>query len=211
MQRPSVKMRRLLGSKSWLRTHSSSSHLRRSLNLRTRTADLLVRADRVGDPELTFWATNQQLTIATCSADIDQIDRTFDKLGHLSVQLNLPNTSWTYAWTSAAQAIVSGDFAQAEELTRKALSIGTEASEPDAVGNFGAQLMVVNWQRGTLAEMLPLIEQVAAEFPHLPVYVAALSMAYVEAARKETLSRSLLKFSGGHSSFRLLPDRTLRV
>ena len=26
-----------------------------------------------------------------------------------------------------------------------------------------------------------------------------------------TLSRSLLKFSGGHSSFRLLPDRTLRV
>jgi hypothetical protein len=26
-----------------------------------------------------------------------------------------------------------------------------------------------------------------------------------------TLPRSLLKFSGGHSSFRLLPDRTLRV
>ena len=28
---------------------------------------------------------------------------------------------------------------------------------------------------------------------------------------EQTLSRSLLKFSGGHSSFRLLPDRTLRV
>jgi hypothetical protein len=27
----------------------------------------------------------------------------------------------------------------------------------------------------------------------------------------KTLSRSLLKFSGGHSVFRLLPDRTLRV
>jgi hypothetical protein len=26
-----------------------------------------------------------------------------------------------------------------------------------------------------------------------------------------TLPRSLLKFSGGHSSFRRLPDRTLRV
>jgi hypothetical protein len=30
-------------------------------------------------------------------------------------------------------------------------------------------------------------------------------------AVSETLPRSLLKFSGGHSSFRLLPDRTLRV
>ena len=28
---------------------------------------------------------------------------------------------------------------------------------------------------------------------------------------KKDVSRSLLKFSGGHSSFRLLPDRTLRV
>ena len=28
---------------------------------------------------------------------------------------------------------------------------------------------------------------------------------------RTTLPRSLLKFSGGHSSFRLLPDRTLRV
>jgi hypothetical protein len=28
---------------------------------------------------------------------------------------------------------------------------------------------------------------------------------------QRTLPRSLLKFSGGHSSFRLLPDRTLRV
>ena len=31
------------------------------------------------------------------------------------------------------------------------------------------------------------------------------------AQKPPTLPRSLLKFGGGHSSFRLLPDRTLRV
>ena len=34
---------------------------------------------------------------------------------------------------------------------------------------------------------------------------------YASFSITETLSRSLLKFSGGHSSFKRLPDRTLRV
>jgi tetratricopeptide (TPR) repeat protein len=164
-------------------------------DLRKRSIDLLIRAERVGDADLMFWATNQQFTIATCSADADGMDRTFKLLERQAAQLNLSNTSWAFAWTSATRSIIKGDFEPAERLSAIALQLGTEIREPDAPSNYGAQIMMVNWQRGTLRDIIPLIEQFAASARHMPVFVAALALAHAEVDQTEPAMKLLGDFA----------------
>jgi DNA-binding SARP family transcriptional activator/tetratricopeptide (TPR) repeat protein len=163
--------------------------------LRGRSADLLAIAERVGDAELTFWATSQLLMLATCVADIDEMDRTFDLLEQQASELNLPNTSWTFTWISAARALTLGEFERAVTLANRALEIGVEMSEPDAMANFNAQFMNVSLQRGSLHEIIPLIEAVAADISNLPVFVAALCLAYVETDQTNRASELLHEFA----------------
>ena len=76
-----------------------------------------------------------------------------------------------------ARALIAGDTDRAEQLATEALQIGTDGGQPDAVIVFGAQFMIVSILRGTLSELVPLIEQTVADSPNgLPVFIAALAM-----------------------------------
>ena len=57
---------------------------------------------------------------------------------------------------------------EAEQLATEALQIGTDSGQPDAAIFFGAQLVDVSFQRGTMGELVPLIEQMVADNPGLP-------------------------------------------
>ena len=57
------------------------------------------------------------------------------------------------------RALIAGDTDRAEQLATEALQIGTDGGEPDAAVIFGGQLMIVSVQRGTMGELVPLIEQ----------------------------------------------------
>jgi hypothetical protein len=133
------------------------------------------------------------------------VDRCLEFLGQQALLLNRPTTSWCYSYTSATRALIAGDTELAEELATKAFNIGSEGSEPDAPTFFGTQLMMVNWQRGTLAEIVPLIEQFAAELTAIPAYLAALGVAYVEVA--ETNKARLLLERFGAQDFQLPLDQ----
>ncbi len=118
-----------------------------------RTADSLVRAERVGDPVLLFFAVFWRADVASQAGDIDEIGslprhhrlacratRTAD------VELELHRYR-------AARALIAGDTDRAEELATDALKIGTDCGQPDASLFFGTHLIGVNQRRGTLGEL----------------------------------------------------------
>ena len=87
--------------------------------------------------------------------------------------------------TGPAVVLVSGGSVDrssnaglAEQLATDALQIGTEGGQPDATTLFGTQLAFVSWQRGTLSELVPLIEQMAAETPGIPALMAGVALAH---------------------------------
>ena len=55
--------------------------------------------------------------------------------------------------------------------------------------------MVVSIQRGTMGELVPLIEQTVADNPGLPVFAAALAVAHAEADRTDDARRLLDAFA----------------
>ena len=172
----------------------------------TRSADALLRAERVGDPLLLCTAASGRRFIAACAGDIEEMDRCLEIKRPLVEQLDQPFLNWVHTLQRTTRALIAGDSDRAEQLATEALQIGTDGGQPDAFIVFGAQIIMVNLWRGTLSALVPLIEQAIADNPGLPVFNAALALAHAEADRTEETRRLLEGFAG--MNFELPLDAT---
>jgi len=114
----------------------------------------------------------------------------------MAYQLDQPTLSWTNTFHLAKRAQIAGDTDLAEQLATEALQIGTDCGQPDAALFFGSQLLVVSAQRGSMGELIPLIEQIVDEAPAIVgVFTAALALAHAEADHSEDVRRLLEEFA----------------
>jgi class 3 adenylate cyclase/tetratricopeptide (TPR) repeat protein len=171
-----------------------------------RTNDALVRAERLGDPVLVFLAAGWRLETAARAGDIDEMDRCLEMAGSLAEQLDQPNLNWWHTYRRATRALIAGDTDRAEQLATEALQIGNDSGQADAVMFFGAQFMFVNMQRGTLSDLVPLIEQTEADTHDIaPGMIAGvLAMAHVEGDRTDDARQVLDRLAA--TDFTLSPD-----
>ena len=162
-----------------------------------RTTDALERATRVGDPALVFWAAMWRGEIAARAGDVDEFDRCIEIHGAMADRLGQPIFEWGHTFSQGMRALIAGDTNRAEELATRALQIGSDSGQPDAALIFGAQLMIVSGQRGTMKELIPLIEQMAADAPDISPWLfgSLLAKAHVEAGRFDDASRKLDEFA----------------
>jgi hypothetical protein len=151
------------------------------------TTDALVRAERLGDPVLTFLAAGWRTEVAARAGDIEEMDRCMQRAGALADQLDQPSLHWLHTYRRATRALIAGDADRAEQLATEALQFGNDSGQPDAIMLFGGQLMFVNMQRGTLSDLVPLIEQMEADTHDIaPGMIAGvLAMAHVEGDRTD--------------------------
>ena len=156
------------------------------------SAECLWHAQNLGDPTLLFLAAARRRLIAAWAGDFDETDRCMEIVASMAERLEQPTFLWYYIYTSATQAMIAGDTDEAERLAREALEIGIESGQPDAASQFGAQIMTVAAQRGTMGELAPLILQATVNLPALPAFRGALAMAYVEGDRNDE-ARSVLE------------------
>jgi class 3 adenylate cyclase len=162
-----------------------------------RTTDALVRAQRIGDPVLLFWAAWWRAETAARAGDIDEMDHCIEIQGSMAEQLSQPIFDWGHTFVCAMRAQLAGDTDRAEQLASEALQIGTDGGQPDAGIIFGAQLMIVSGQRGTMSELAPLIEQLASETPDIPrgLFASLLAKAHVEGDRTDEARYLLEEFA----------------
>ena len=146
----------------------------------SRSADALARAERLGDPVLLFQAAAARSVIAVQVGDVVEVDRCLEIARHLTSRLNQPTFSWVHAVERTTRFLIAGDTESAEQSATEALKIGTESGQPDAAVLFGAQFFGVSWQRGTLADLIPLIEQTIEQNPGFPALLGGLALAHVE-------------------------------
>jgi hypothetical protein len=171
----------------------------------TRTTDALARARHVGDPVLLFWAAGWRAVNAASAGDIDEMDRCHEIVASLAVRLDQPTLGWAHSLTRAMRAQISGDTDRVQQLATDALQIGTDTGQPDAIVFFGAQFMMVGFLRGTMGDLIPLIDQAVADNPGVPTFKAALAVAHAEAGHTEDAARLLEDF--GTADFDLPMDQ----
>jgi class 3 adenylate cyclase/tetratricopeptide (TPR) repeat protein len=170
-----------------------------------RTADALVRAERVGDPVLLFWAAVWRGDVAHRAGDLDEGDRCLNLMGALAEDLHQPTFSWTYQIWCAYRSLIAGDTDQAEQSANEALQIGTDGGEPDATIFYGGQLLYVAWQRGTVVDLIPLLDQMDADMADVPrqsIY-AAIAAAHADAGQLDEARQLLWKLAAAGFDFRM--------
>ena len=160
-----------------------------------RTAEALARAERIGDPVLLFWAAAYRALASHYAGDIEEWDRCHKITQTLVEQLDQPMLSWTDAYSRAMRAEIAGDTDQVEQWAAEALRIGTDGGQPDAAVFYGAQVTMVSWQRGTMVELIPLIEEIVAENPGIPAFRGTLARAHVEGEQFDDARHLLAEFA----------------
>ena len=171
-----------------------------------RSSEALAEADYVGDPALQFWATVDRRIAAALPGDIEEMDRCLELSEGLARKLRQPMLTWIQTYATATRILLAGDLDKAEEMATEAFQIGTEGGEPDAAGVFSAQFASICSQRGTMGDLVPFIEQAAAENPEVPGFVAALAGAHAEGDRPDEAARLLEAFAA--EGFELPVDLT---
>ena len=168
------------------------SRLERSLEW---TAEALTRAVRLGDPVLLYLAASQRANVATRAGDVDEVDRCWEIVGDLVRRLDQPPLTWEYTFHLAQRAQIAGAIDEAERLAAQALEVGLDCGQPDAETFYGVQLAATCFQRGTMGELVPLIEQMVLDSPGLPTIKASLALAYAEHDQRDDAGRMLEQFA----------------
>jgi hypothetical protein len=171
----------------------------------TRTADALARAERLGDPALLYWAAMWRYQTASRSGDIDELDRCLAIQGAMTERLGQPVFAWGHTFVKGQRAFIAGDTDRAEALANEALQIGSDSGQPDAGLIYGTQLMGVRGQRGTMNELIPLIEQLASDAPEISPWMfgSLLAKAHVEVDRTDEALGQLEAFAASGFDLRL--------
>jgi len=153
--------------------------------------EALELSELLGDPDLLFWTGAYSRLAAVQAGDFEMARRCLDTMRAVIRGLPQPTMRWVTLFNDAADALLSGDPDRAEQLATAALEIGTESGQPDAFGFYGAELIGVRRQQGRCGELVPLIEQIAAENPALPVFRATLAEGHMEAGNFDTARQML--------------------
>ena len=156
-----------------------------------RTAEALVRARRLDDPVQLFFAAGWRAFACASAGDVDEMDRCIEIAGSFAERLDQLDMYWGHTIVRVMRAVHCGDTDQAEKLATEALQIGADAGITDGAVFFGAQITFVSFQRGTMGELVALIEQMKAEAPDIRMLAGVLAMAHVESGQTDD-ARSLL-------------------
>jgi len=161
-----------------------------------RTARAMTLAKRVGDPVQIMFAAIWRQEAAIMAGDVDELDRAMEIVRELVERLDQPVLRWTYLFIRAWRALMAGDTDVADRFALESFQIGTDSGQPDAFVMYGGQLISIGLQRGTLADLVEILQQMQVDAPDVGGAVtAALTLAHSEAGNLDEVRTLLTKMS----------------
>ena len=153
--------------------------------------DALDRAESLGDPGLLFRALTGRRFTALKDGDFELGANLLERARQLSDRLREPAFLWLHAVHEATEALMLGDTVEAETRAERALRIGMDTGQPDALAFYGGQLAVARLQQGRLVELVPLLDQVILDNPDNQAFAAVRTIAYLESGDHEVAAERL--------------------
>ena len=155
------------------------------------SAEALEGAEALGDPVHVFWAAAAVRAAALQDGDFATAAGCMATMSAVSERLREPTMLWTTRFHHAADALLAGDAARAEEVAAVALQLGTDSGQPDAFAFYGGQLIWSRVQSGRVGELVPLVADSVTQNPGVAGFHAALAMAHLHAGEAAEGSRLL--------------------
>ncbi len=157
---------------------------------RAETSEAITVAEALGDPLARFFAYHWRAGVCLEAGDLDEARGWMDRELEVAHGLREPTSLWLALADRANLALIAGDLDNADRLVQETFAAG-QGTEPDAMACFAAQMTCVAFERGTLGDLAPLLQQAVADNPGVPGFRATLALAYVQAGDDEA-ARGLL-------------------
>jgi tetratricopeptide (TPR) repeat protein len=128
------------------------------------------------------------VTTALEWGDADELAAEVHAFNRLADRTQLPSLVWMTRVYRALDALLTGNFSDAEQLARAAQSYGRRAGESLATFSCTLQLLALRREQGRLGDMSDTIgafKAVADAYPNLPHLRAAVAFTYAELDRLE--------------------------
>ncbi len=139
--------------------------------------ELTALVDAAQDPARQFAAYVVELDVALELAQFGRAQTALGRITTLAAELG-PLVSWFAAYYAASWAVLHGELAAGEQLTERALRLGQEASQPDALLVHAIQLLPIRIFQGRGQEIITTLEQTADAHRGMPALRAFLAVAY---------------------------------
>ena len=142
-------------------------------------------AERTGDPVLRLWVASVLGLCLTEAGRVEEAGRSFDELHTIAEAVGEPTMRWVDIFERSLWTYLAGDIAGADELAERAVELGTNSGEPDALAIYVGQLVNLRYEQGRLEEVEDLIVQATEETPGLTTFKALLGLTHLELGRED--------------------------
>jgi DNA-binding CsgD family transcriptional regulator len=164
-----------LRSVFWLQ--SDPADLEELLGVSEETVQL---ARQLGSKERELDAAAFRLNLLIAVGDYAGFTRDLEDFVQIAGALRQPFHEYHGTAMRAAEALFVGRFAEAEQLARRAATLGARLPGLDASGAFGMQMFALAQERGQLPQLAPLVRQFAQLTPKSVTWRPALVLALAE-------------------------------
>jgi tetratricopeptide (TPR) repeat protein len=162
---------------------------RQFLERRKGLDEMLEVAEEIGDPWRIMEVEGRRTPAFLEMADLAGFEASHLHKSEVVTKHQLTRASWTVAGVGAMQAILHGDFAEAERLAGEALELARGVESDVAHGIYGMQMFTIRREQGRLAEVAPLLRRFLDENPQEAAWrpglaLIASDLGFKDAARK---------------------------
>jgi tetratricopeptide (TPR) repeat protein len=127
--------------------------------------EIVAIAEECGDPGLVTRAEGRRMPALLEMADLAGFEASLAHWHAIMEQHRVVGELWGLASADAMQAILQGDFRNAERLAEKALELAPGMRTDIATGVYGVQMFTIRREQGRLAEVAPVLRRFIDENP----------------------------------------------
>jgi tetratricopeptide (TPR) repeat protein len=169
---------------------------------RVQVEEILATADHLKDNDRRGRALSFDIYFAAEIGDRERLDRSLAALTELGEAREMMHILWIARHGNAMQALLEGDFGEAERHAEAALELGHQTHGDGVEGVYGIQMFTIRREQGRLAEVAPIIKRMVEENPSETTWrpgfaLIACDLGFTEPARRilEELAASGFTFA----------------
>jgi class 3 adenylate cyclase len=164
--------------------------------------EIVRRARATEEREMEFRGRHFRLNALLQLGDIDGVEAEIVACRYIADQLRQPYYSWQATVFQTMQALLQGNYAEAEEFAQQAFTIGQRGHDEMAMVAFAIHSFFMSWRAGTIGELGESGERLSEQYPD-SAWPAALGLVYSEADDRDRAARQFRRLSrDGFASIR---------
>ena len=159
--------------------------------------EIVQLAERTGDHAMALRGHGLRRTDLLELGDLGGFDADLAAAEQTAEQLRQLHYHWQLPLSRATRAMLTGRFAEAEELAAQSLAIGRRAGDQAAANYHTSAVATLRFLQGRFGETVELFQEQATRFPAMAVVRTALAAALAEAGRLNEARAEVERLAAG--------------